>query len=74
MISAYLLMSQMSILTSYSLQFFFIRLFLIILKMDKVVLFDSDIDNFSDHVRTDVKIVVFLVFYVGLAMNHYILS
>ena len=74
MISAYLLMSQMSILTSYSLQFFLMRLFLIILKMDKVVLFDSDIDNFSDHVRTDVKIVVFLVFYVGLAMNHYILS
>jgi hypothetical protein len=67
-------MSQMSILTSYSLQFFLMRLFLIILKMDKVVLFDSDIDNFSDHVRTDVKIVVFLVFYVGLAMNHYILS
>jgi hypothetical protein len=67
-------MSQMSILTSYSLQFFFMRLFLIILKMDKVVLFDSDIDNFSDHVWTDVKIVVFLVFYVGLAMNHYILS
>jgi hypothetical protein len=67
-------MSQMSILTSYSLQFFLMRLFLIILKMDKVVLFDSDIDNFSDHVGTDVKIVVFLVFYVGLAMNHYILS
>lgn len=67
-------MSQMSILTSYSLQFFLMRLFLIILKMDKVVLFDSDIDNFSDHVGTDVKIVVFLVFYVGLAMNHNILS
>jgi hypothetical protein len=67
-------MSQMRILTSYSLQFFLIRLFLIILKIDWVVLIDSDIDNFSYHVGTDVKIVVFLVFYVGLAMSHYVLS
>lgn len=38
-------------------------------KLSKVVLFDSDVDDFSDHVRTDVKIVVFLVFYIGFAMG-----
>lgn len=43
-------------------------------KLRREVLFDSDVDYFRNHVRTDVKIVVFFVFYIGFTMSHDILS
>lgn len=38
------------------------------------VLLDSNVHYLGDHVGTDVKIAIFLVFYVRLAMSNYILS
>ena len=43
-------------------------------KMKKEVLFDSDVYYFGNHVRTDVKIVSFFIFYICFAMSHDILS